>query len=130
MLRLLSAQGMRDILKAAFASLPRGEQSRIANELGVSPQRVNKWRLGHNSPGPEVDLRKLEELLHIEPGELGFPAGSTPLGGYNPAEVMKALDLLSERLDAVERKLGIPGRARRASNGRIAPQSSRPRPPR
>lgn len=112
---------MRQILKDAFEALPRGEQSRIARELGVPAQRVNKWRLGHNSPGPDIDLRKLERLLGLEEGVLGYMAGTTPHGGYSPAEVMQALDRLGERLDAVELRLGLQAPAQLDPDDRPAP---------
>lgn len=112
---------MRQILVDAFDALPRGEQSRIARELGVTPQRINKWKLGHNAPGPDVDLRKLEALLHLDEGVLGYVAGSTPLGDYSPAEVMRVLNQLGERLDAVEQQLGLRPPAPPAPSDRPAP---------
>lgn len=69
---------MRLILKDAFEALPRGEQTRIADELGVRVQTVNKWAKGYNAPGPDVDLRRLEDLLRLDRGVLGYVAGTTP----------------------------------------------------
>lgn len=69
---------MREILKTAFAALQRGEQTRIADDLGERVQTVNKWAKGYNAPGPDVDLRRLEVLLHLEPGALGYVAGTSP----------------------------------------------------
>lgn len=115
---------MRQILVSAFAALPRGEtQTSIADALGERVQTVNKWAKGYNAPGPNVDLRKLERLLHLDEGALGYTAGATP---QNPtvdtelllAEIQRQGDViatledrlrsLSDRVLNLEDRLGPP----------------------
>lgn len=96
-LALLSAQPVRQILRQAFEALPRGEQTRIADDLGVRVQTVNKWAKGYNAPGPDVDLRRLEELLHLDPGALGYVAGTTPIDDSE----------LRGRVAKLEREVGL-----------------------
>lgn len=114
---------MRTILVSAFAALPRGEQTRIADELGERVQTVNKWARGYNQPGPDVDLRRLEQLLHLETGVLGYAAGTTPQSpavdtGALLAEIrrqgaaMRRLEdrirVLSDRVQRLDDQLGLP----------------------
>lgn len=114
---------MRQILVAAFKALPRGEQTRIADELGERVQTVNKWAKGYNSPGPDVDLRRLEELLHLEAGSLGYMAGTTPPSpDVDTAQLMgeilrqgdaihkleKRIRALTARVQRLDDQLGLP----------------------
>lgn len=115
---------MRQILVSAFAALPRGEtQTSIADALGERVQTVNKWAKGYNAPGPDVDLRKLEELLHLEPGMLGYAAGTKPPSPAVDTEQLLAelqrqgaviaklegrLRSLSDRVQRLDDQLGLP----------------------
>lgn len=108
---------------AAFEALPRGEQTRIADALGERVQTVNKWAKGYNSPGPDVDLRRLEELLHLDTGALGYTAGTTPPSpDVDTAQVMaeilrqgavirkleKRIRALTARVQRLDDQLGLP----------------------
>lgn len=115
----LDADSMKQILTSYFGRAPRGSQSRIADELGVRVQTVNKWAKGYNIPEPQ-HWRQLEQLLDLPAGTFAI----TPLGadtGPAPADVLELIRQVSARLDVVEQQLGLLAPARSDPSDRTAP---------
>lgn len=65
------------IIREAIEAEGRGAQSRVARDVGVAVQTVNKWVKGQVHPEP-ARWPRIEEALGLEPGTIEQRSGSRP----------------------------------------------------
>ncbi len=58
--------------------LERGDQVRVAEAVGISPQTISDWKHGRRAPSPR-HVHALEAALDLEPGELSRHLGYVTL---------------------------------------------------
>lgn len=75
----MSQQSFRQELQRL---LVRGEQSRIASAVGVSPQTVSDWKHGRRTPRPS-HVEALERALGLDAGALSHHLGYVPLAAQD-----------------------------------------------
>lgn len=121
---VINTEAMKNLLVDALASAPRGTQTRIADEMGIRPQTVNKWRKGYNLPEPDR-WTQLEHLLGLDDGAISRAAGIT----QPPDDAQSTEELRAElrRLDGEMRSLRAELDELRAAAVRPPRASSTPR---
>lgn len=126
---------MRAAFVEAFQNAPQGTQTRIADDLGVRVQTVNKWAKGYNLPSRE-HIPRIEQMLGLKKGAL-MPKRPGVVSVRPPAQVdddkldqvLQMLMKVNDRLGAVLEKLEGPEPDPAAPTGRPA-RTIRPTPSR
>lgn len=90
------------IIAAEVDRQGRGTQARLARDVGVREQTVNKWVQHQTCPEPEK-WDAIERSLGLEHGRLAFEAGFAPA---EPSDLGHRMDQIEAGLREVNRLLG------------------------
>jgi DNA-binding transcriptional regulator YdaS (Cro superfamily) len=100
----------RSVVTALIAArlLEHGAQTRLAKACGVTPQTVNKWKLGQTIPAPEK-WPAIERALGLEDGTIAREAGYTgPTVDEVHARLAALEDQVAELIRIVRHQNGNP----------------------